>query len=451
MITEAFKLKHGLVSPTWRRFLEFAEQHPELAQPLDVPEIQCSYPVQAWPTFISAARRQEIAEAAVSVFALLRKIPQNVFGMDMARLSAFYGIDPEVMPHLLSEPNGIDGAVGRGDFMDSDAGFKCVEFNPYGNLGGLETEFICRGFRRSPAFSRFVEATGIEPRFDRLVLALFEHFIRDTRARKITRFVVNIAALVESEEIHYEANTRYFDEVYAEALKNVDAQVGGRIICCRRVDIEDRGGHLFVGDTRIHGVWELGSNDRSPENLFVAFKFGRISYYNSAFSGYLGEKRNLALLSQAAEQGLFDADDTRLIERYVPWSREVVDGEVGVGNQRRSLLAHLREQRDGLVLKKGFGMKGEQVFIGRMLSAGQWDEVIRTALDEGDWLAQEFLAPRAYLYQHGDQGVFPYHAVWGAFCYGSTYAGAYLRIVPETKQGPINSAQGAMTGLVFEA
>lgn len=452
MIEEEFKCRHGDVSPVWQSFLEFVEKNPDAELPMDMSGIHCRYPVQSWPTFISAAKKREISVATEGVFNLLKSIPERIFQMDNAQIARYFRISPpQITRHLLSAPNGLASAVGRADFIDSDAGFKCVEFNPYGNLGGLETEFMLPVYRKTAAFSQFVAATGIEPRFDRCVLKLFEHFVRDTRAQGIADREVNIAAVVDCEENHFESNTKEHGPVYEEALQNVDERIGGRLILCTTAELREEAGCLYHRGTRVHGVWELGIEEYCPERFFLAFKSKRLSYYNSPFSGYLGDKRNLALLSQAAEGDVYDDAEKELIHRHIPWTRQVADIEATLHGETKPLLAHVRNRRTWLVLKKGFGMKGEQVFIGKSCSHAEWEAALQTALTEGDWVAQEYVEPRSYLYQYGARGYAPYHAIWGTFCFGDEYSGAYLRMSPTVKTGPINSAQGASTGLVFEA
>src|SRR6185312_2337451 len=207
----------------------------------------------------------------------------------------------------------------------------------------------------------------------------------------------------------------------------------------------ENAGYLYYKGTRVHGIWELGIDQHCPERFFIAFKSKRVSYYNSPFSGYLGDKRNLALLSQAAESDDFDDAEKELIHRHVPWTRPVSDVDATLHGAKAPLLAHVRERRTWFVLKKGFGMKGEQVFIGKSCSPVEWEGALQAALAEGDWVAQEYVEPKSYLYQYGAQGHFPYHAIWGTFCFGDTYSGVYLRMSPTTKTGPINSAQGALT------
>lgn len=452
MIPEEFKRKHAAVSKTWGRFLEFIERHPELATPLDASAIQYSYPLQAWPTFISPDRREQIAEATTGMFRVLKLIPTRIFGGDPVRIGAYYNLPPGLMAHLLSAPDGLGYAIGRGDFLDGDSGFKCVELNPYGNLGGLDTEFIAAAYRQQSAvFSRFVAATGTDARTDRLMLALFEHFVREACKLGTACAEINVAAAVDADEFDFEANTSKYAPIYAEALARVDPTLRGKVICCPVAEIESRNGTLYHADARLHAVWELGIAERCPEKLYFPFKYRRVAYFNSPLAFCLGDKRNLSLLSQHADDPCFTAEERAIIDRHVPWSRNIEDVETRYGRQAGPLLGIVRRHRERLVLKKGFGMRGEQVFLGPSMSAGEWDDTLRIALSENDWLVQEYIEPRSYLYQHGERGVSAFRGVWGTFCFGETFAGAYLRLMPESQSGPINSARGAMTGLVFVA
>ena len=56
-----------------------------------------------------------------------------------------------------------------------------------------------------------------------------------------------------------------------------------------------------------------------------------------------------------------------------------------------------------------------------------------------------------YLYQVGEQGCAPHHAVWGLFVFGSRYNGGFVRMLPEKgNQGVINSHQGAEESIILE-
>lgn len=452
MIPETFMHQHAATSQTWGRFLEFVERHPELATPFKGSGIQHIFPVQAWPTFVNPQRRQQIADATLGVFRLLKSIPKRIFGGDPGRIGAFYNKPATIMAHVISDPDGLDSAIARGDFIDSEGGFKCVEFNSCGNIGGMNIEFLAPAYRQQSAvFSRFVEETATHARSDRPVLALFEHFARETRRLAIARNEINIAVIVDDEAVHRQANTFSYAPVYTEALSRVDPALHGRIICCPLEEVESRGGAIYHRNVRMHAVWELGIRERCAEQFHIPFKYRRIAYFNSPLACLLGDKRNLSLLSQHADDARFTADEQAIIRRHIPWSRNVEDLESRYAGEVGPLLTLVKRYRERLVLKKGGGMGGEQVFIGRWISSDEWDDKLRIALADSDWMVQEYVEPRSLLYQQGERGMAPFHSVWGTYCYGDTFAGIYVRVAPENTPAPINSAQSAMTSLVFEA
>ncbi len=452
MIPSHFKDRAAQMSPTGARFLEFVERNPDAARPVDVTGFHTDYPVQCWPTFISSAQQQEIARATTSVFRLMRSIPGTIFGDDVAKITDYYQIKPpQLASMLLTPPHGLDIAIGRADLIDSDSGFKCVEINPFGSLGGIETEFMLDIYQHSHAYSRFVAATGLEPKPQRCMLTLFEHVIRATLDGGIASDTVNVAVVSDGDRPAFAGCKDLPQAVFHEALANVGGGARGTLVRCGARDIQERDGDLYCGEVRLHAVWEYLRYKFYPARFVLAFKRGRISYFNTPVSGYFGSKRNLALLSQALDSDLYGEDDRESIRRYIPWTREVTDSEVVFREHRGGLSGLLRSNQRELVLKKGQGYGGDQVFMGESTSAAQWEDAIRMALDEGDWIAQEFFKPRTFAYQWGDEGYAPCKAIWGGFCFGDVFGGTYLRILPDEHEGPINSARGAMTGLVFEA
>lgn len=451
MIDTDLKERAALMSPTWARFLDYIEHHPEYARPADLSEVRCDYPVQSWPTFITSEKRAEIAEATMAVFRLLKTIPSKIFENDAARIATYYRVAPRALaPFFFEPPNGLDIAIGRADFIDGDAGFQCVELNPYGSLGGLETEFMLEAYRHTPPFARFIEDTGIQPRFDRCVLTLFGYMIDVARERGIADDEVNIAVVADGIRPAFGAYGDLPQRCYTQALAD-NGGLRGTLILCEQHAIRERNGDLYCDGKRLHVVWEYAVLKHYPPRFVMAFKRGRIAYFNSPSAGILGCKRSLVLLSQALETDLYDDADRAAIERHVPWSRALADTDVTFDGTRWSLVELLRANRGDFVVKKGLGYGGDDVHLGECTSADRWDAIIRAGIEEGTWLVQRFVDPKRFAYQSGEDGPQPCKAVWGGFCYGERFGGAYLRVFPGHRTGPINSARGAMTGLVFEA
>jgi hypothetical protein len=89
--------------------------------------------------------------------------------------------------------------------------------------------------------------------------------------------------------------------------------------------------------------------------------------------------------------------------------------------------------------------------VGRFTAQDDWERRVRTAAAGKGWLAQEYVPHHPFLYQHGEEGYLLHDLVWGLFCFGGTFGGALLRVMPRDQgSGVVNSVQGASEGLVFE-
>jgi hypothetical protein len=92
------------------------------------------------------------------------------------------------------------------------------------------------------------------------------------------------------------------------------------------------------------------------------------------------------------------------------------------------------------------------VTIGLTTPPDAWARLVAEAVvTPGGWLAQERVDSRPYVYQQGEEGYGIHNVVWGTFCFGETYGGGFLRMLPrETDERVINSARGATEGVLFE-
>jgi hypothetical protein len=102
------------------------------------------------------------------------------------------------------------------------------------------------------------------------------------------------------------------------------------------------------------------------------------------------------------------------------------------------------------VIKKARSVGGVHVVIGRLSSTEEWDAAISAALAGGDWIAQEHVESRSFLFQSGEHGCCPHDVIWGPFVFGARYAGTILKMQPKPLGGVVNLWRGATEGIVFE-
>lgn len=470
-IFEAAKVSHGRWSEANVRFLEHVESHPEYRRRAsfatfhrDAP-FRDNMPLQSWPIFVSEARHREIDHIAVGLDRLFRGVLERFFDNDPARIAEFYTIDDsqfypfevteELVAFLMAEPSGLEGAPSRGDYIETaDGRLQCIEYNAGSGLGGWQIEIAEPLILAEPPIARFLAAEGLEPMHQKTIRALFRHFIAETIDRGVwTSGDLNVAIIVhphQDDEVAVHSREIYEREL-RHALEEDGRPSGGRIFLCAFEDLDEKTGVLALDGKPVHVAFEQhdGDGDSRLANWYA--KAGRLNLYSGQVGFLLSDKRNLALLSGNAASDLFTAEERRLIERHIPWTRFIRPGEVEVGGNKVSLTEHIRAHRDSLVIKKATSMGGRHVFVGPFQSESEWDEVLERALGESDWIVQEYLETDPFCFRHGEEGVAPFDITWGFFVFGGEYGGIFCRLLArDLSTGVINTSQGSEVAVVLD-
>lgn len=456
-IDEATKRLHATLSGAARQLLEFVETHPALLRDpgLDnIPEwfkAGMYFKVQSMPTLIGGDKLAAMQRAAVELPRLIKRLPELAFAGDRQRFAAYYGFGPEVTEAMLEPPNGVDGALGRGDFIDGPTGLKCLEVNLGNRLGGWQNRCFLRSYLAHPPVAELLAATGIEPIFCDPLQAFFLHAIEEALALPDPAEGEAVVVVVKPAGIDV-APEPVMAELTAELAALARERyglAGGAFLGAGYEDLELRDDRIWLDGIRVHGVVQFVRGP-AAEHVRRAWKAGTVSLYNGPASNFLQDKRNLALLSRLEADGRLDAEDARLVQDLIPWSRELVPSEtVREGEVVRIpdvVLAH----RERFVIKPAHGLGGVDVHVGAGVGAEEWAQLVERALADGKWLVQDRVESHPFLFQEGDFGVAPYDVVWGLFGFGRHWGGAFTRIAPRGTLGAVNAKQGASYGMVFE-
>jgi hypothetical protein len=464
-ITPAVLAAHEDLSSTSRLFLEAIERHPEWLRPLEFPRtasaevpewaLRLMYPLQSWPTFVDAAKVREIETATTAVTALVQQVPARIFDGDVERVAAYFQETPARTALLLEPPDLAPMMAARTDFVISERGVQCLEVNLSARLGGWELRFwegICRN---RPGLAEMLAPLGLVPRYRDPLRHLFGHMIDNAvTAGLAANGEVNLALQMaphEMDVISADALS-YLRGLFREELAVRDAGLGGTVVFGAFPEsFGVRRGKLFLKNgKRVHALYEFGTA-WAPMDVYLFGKSGQLQIYNGPLQRFGADKRCLALLSEHAASGRFDARERELIERHVPWGRDLVAGPVEYQGERHDLSALLARERERFVIKKGWSFEGRDVVVGRFTPQEEWQRLLDRSQAAGGWLAQEWVESRPYLYQHGEEGAALHSVVWGTFCLGGKYGGGFLRMMPQTQgDGVINSARGACEGYIFE-
>ncbi len=454
-LSEGFEPSHAApLSRAQVEFLEFIARNPEGLRrdafaPVVVRDEFMRYDPQVWPVFLGAAKRAELERAAVAVARLIRSIPRRVFHNDPGLMRDFYRIPADQaarIARLIDATDILDTALSRGDFLDTPAGLKCMEFNMCSNLGGWAIPTWLPRFLGVPLLRRFLDESGVRFSFHNPVRLMFEHVAG--AARDLAgEGQLDLAFLMPGEEMPTGRWMDWFQEEYRAALSALGLQ--GSVFACFPDDLTESGGVLLLRGRRVHLLLEtmLGY---IPPPAVRAVLAGTVRVFNGPATRVLNDKLNLALLSEQADSGLFTEEERRVIEAYIPWTRRMADEFVNWDGDRVYLPDLVAVEQERLVLKLGDSLAGVDVHIGRSVSTGRWAELMETALAQGTWVVQEYLESSPYLFQASESGAAPHDLVWGLFAYGDTYGGTFLRMLPGGGHGVINAAQGASPAITLD-
>jgi hypothetical protein len=449
---------HARLSETALEFLGFVDRHPEGFDrahfaPLEARGAMKGWAFQPWPAFGDRALVRDFERASVGLARLLKSLPARVFGNDPRQVAAFYGLESELFATLLlEEPNGIASAPLRGDFIDTPQGLKCIELNCGSNVGGWQMSSFDRFYRQVPLLAQFLAERQIRAVCRNSVRILLHHIVTTTLADAgFQGRELNVAIPFPRGGVYgFPSQPRDdFQEQYAAVLAEIGGGIHGDLAICTAADLKVRDGFIYVGDRRIHALFEQ-HEDRTSDQVFRAAKGRRLVLFTGAATVVLSDKRNMALLSEQGETSLFTEEEREIVRDYVPWTRLVRPIETSWRGRRASLADILLGERQDLVLKHAPSAGGMGVYVGRFTEEKQWAGIVRYALGQSDWVVQEHLPSHSFFFQcDGTRGT-EHDAVWGLCVFGEAYAGCSLRLQPSSRQSIVNMSHGATTGVLWE-
>ena len=465
----------GRWSPLNRRLVERAAQRPALGDRSAYAALARDNPlpsmsIQPWPLFVSAERSAEAARVAVGLDRLLRSVFDRFFDRQPARIAAFYrsGGDSGDFYHLdlseaeaalmLEEPDGLDGAPSRGDYIDTGEGLSLLEFNAGSGLGGWQVEAVEEPVCRHPGIAGFLADAGVGVAAPPVVRRLFRHFARSAAAQGVwEEGDFHLALVVHPhlpEQVAIHSRQRYQRELDA-AVEAVRPGRGSRVSLCGFGDLREEGGRLAVDGVPLHALFEQHDGGGDVGLAYRYAKTGRLDLFTGPLSALLSDKRNVALLSEHADSAELDAAERELVARHLPWTRRVVAQRTDFRGRPVRLPDDLVDLRRDMVLKKATSLAGGHVLIGPATPPRPWRDAVARAVEEGDWVVQEYLDSVPYTFLGAAAGTPVVHdVIWGLFVFGGEYGGPFLRAQPRDPAsgaaGVVNTHRGAEVVLPLE-
>jgi hypothetical protein len=180
-----------------------------------------------------------------------------------------------------------------------------------------------------------------------------------------------------------------------ELFKEFFEREGYPSIICSPDELEWTNNRLRTGDFEIDIVYKrLLVNEYIPvieesPALLDAYRAGAICMVNSFRSKLVHKKALFAVLTDERHARLFTEEERAAIRAHVPWTRHVRAGKSQYYDEQIDLLDFISKTSDRLVLKPNDDYGGHGIYIGWNTDEISWEEGIRAALANGDYLVQE--------------------------------------------------------------
>jgi uncharacterized circularly permuted ATP-grasp superfamily protein len=314
---------------------------------------------------------QKVKDAAVQNDALLDELGVTEQERDLVAIDPGYR---EVSP------------TARLDSFLTEEAYSFVELNGESPAGIAYADAAYEIFSRLPVMKRFAEDYRVRALFGRrqmLDVLLRAH--AEYLGRKPDR--VPQIAIVDLKDV---PTTQEF-ELFKEYFESQDYPA----IICSPDDLEFKDGRLRAGDFEIDIVYKrLLVNEYLPiiadaPALLDAYRAGAVCMVNSFRSKLVHKKAIFAVLTDQKHANLFSAVERDAIRAHVPWTRKVRAEKTDHLGEDVDLLEFIVANRDRLVLKPNDDYGGHGIYIGWNTDEIAWNEAMRAALANGDYLVQE--------------------------------------------------------------
>lgn len=460
-ITKKIHAAHQKLSRCSAEFLEYVRENPGCLKrsnfnPVLLNPQAKDKPIHPWPTFINKNMKQQALEASVKLFELIKSIPDRMFANELLKMSRYYEMPLNMveLAFLGVNKKSIKNLLGRGDFVFSSSGLKCIEYNVQANLGGWELDVLEPLYMDTPVISEFLKTYHVRVHKNNFFFNLLDTIVDNALARFSNgnhSSEMNLAIVfMKYTQVGENPAQSYLKGLYKNILQQKESRLKGDLIFCDFSHLEVVNDSVMFRDKHIHHLIEM-SNGLVPLPVIEAVKAGQLLIYNGPVTKIMSNKLNLALLSEHEDSDVFSLEERAVIKKYIPWTRKTVSGKTTYGTEKIELGDFILANRERLVVKPSWGIGGQDVHLGLHTSEGEWRQLVERVLDERNWIVQEYIESLPYLYQVGQESCCGHQAVWGFFVFGIRYAGGFVRILPEKgSRRIINTHQGAEKSIIIE-
>lgn len=377
-------------------------------------------------------------------------------GLEKARL-IFGGrpLSPYLRPHFVTEPDWIrivgicetiwsalqkvkDAAVGNDEMLDelgitpierdlvsidpkykqvsptarldsflTENAYSFVELNGESPAGIAYADSASEIFLSLPVMKKFAEKYEVQrlegrQRMLDVLLRAYEEFMGGITENSPVIAIVDLKNLPTQKEF--------------ELFKDYFEAQGFTSIICSPDELEFDGTKMYCKGVAIDIVYKrLLVNEYLPimeqfPALLDAYRAGAICMVNSFQSKIIHKKAVFAILTNEKYAHLFSEEELELIKLHVPWTRNFREEQTENNGETIDLVNWTRENKHKLVLKPNDDYGGHGIYIGWISDEKEWDEAIKVALADEDYLVQERVetSKESFPMLFGEEGKFAF-------------------------------------------
>jgi len=390
-------------------------------------------PISLHPVLLPRPVYTELHTAAAAVLDALVRVARRL-GRDRTERLAALGVDPATTPLFTADEAWewrYATSIARPDGFVTPDGIKFIEYNAGGGVGAaVQTQLLADTWVDVIYAGQPVSAY-------RPFAARADMFSRMAEREGTDRSVVLLGSVADL--VRGVSSTRYFD-VEVDYLRSRGLRAA-----------------FFEPTDLMNGIMAPDGRLRYPIGLrhFTVQEWGELGVnwapvgqaleagcqlISSETSSLLFNKKLLGVASEG-QPGMSDADRA-LIARYLPWTRVVGDRDVEYRGATYRLDELLLARPERFLLKGATGMKGEDVLMGRDTDAAAWHTAVRTAVRDGNSVAQERVEslryPMSVRYDDGRVGTGQVAPVLGPFVIGGRPGGCLARYFTDGADGVVS-------------
>lgn len=337
------------------------------------------------PHFVVEADWIRVKAICETVWSALQKVKDAAIGND--EILDELGITPIERELVKIDPKYTRvSPTARLDSFLTENAYSFVELNGESPAGVAYADSASEIFLELPVMKKFAEKYDIlrfegSPKLLEVLLTAYREFLGAEPEQPPTIAIVDLKDLPTQKEF--------------ELFRDFFQLNGYTSIICSPDELEFDGTKLYGKGVAIDIVYKrllvneyLPIMDKFPA-LLNAYRAGAICMVNSFQSKLVHKKAIFAVLTNEKYAYLFTAEELNAIKTHVPWTRKFREEKTFNNGEEIDLVEWTRANKGKLVLKPNDDYGGHGIFIGWVSSEDEWEEAMKIALVDEDYLIQE--------------------------------------------------------------